>query len=425
MLQSEETESGYLESGESESYVGSTMRDVEILHVSTTNVLARGRRYGRMWFLKGLREEFRESAGMRRRLIKEFELQSRLRHPAIVPAVGLEEIEGLGLCIVQEWVEGITLREALMKGDLTSGKERRRLLHELTEVVAYLHGSGVVHRDLKPSNVMIRNIGREIVLIDFGLADSGDYVEMKQPAGTAGYISPRQVESGGADPGDDVYSLGVMMREVYPRYRRLADRCTGNLSRRPKDAGELLKLMERRSALMKTIGIASVSIALICMGVFAVKRMAALEQAASVSQQHIAALNEKNTENMKQVATLIDSLTGVRGKLDNAETQLADMREYEELKRNKTAEGKKMVERLFSKYDRDFVSKLDPEDGERFNTSQPEFLHAVNSSIEEYCKSLPATLNAEDRTQIQAALSTHFGNCQMEFNRKWIKKFFS
>lgn len=190
MLQSEDTESGYLESGESESYVGSTMSDVEILHVSTTNVLARGRRYGRMWFLKGLREEFRESAGMRRRLIKEFELHSRLRHPAIVQVVGLEEIEGLGLCIVQEWIEGKTLREALINGDLKSGKERRKVLREVTEVVAYLHGAGVVHRDLKPSNVMIRNIGREIVLIDFGLADSGDYVEMKQPAGTTGYISP-------------------------------------------------------------------------------------------------------------------------------------------------------------------------------------------------------------------------------------------
>lgn len=211
MIKSDEQESGYIGMEESGCYIGSAMRDVEILHITATNIIARGRRYGRQWFIKGLREEFRDSTAMRRQLLKEFEIHSRLRHPSVVQVVGLEEIEGVGLCIVQEWVEGTTLREALRKGALNA-HDRKQLMYRLTDTVASLHRSGVVHRDLKPSNVMIRNIGREIALIDFGLADTSDYMEWKQPAGTTGFISPEQLQSGGADPADDVYSLGVLMR---------------------------------------------------------------------------------------------------------------------------------------------------------------------------------------------------------------------
>ena len=217
----EERESGYLGPDEVECYVGSEMHDVEVLRITGSNVIARGRRYGRVWFIKGLREELRRSTAMRRQLLKEFDIHSRLHHPSIVRAMGLEEIEGLGLCIVQEWIDGITLREAL-RNETLSSHDRRRIVHEVTEAVAYLHSRGVVHRDLKPSNVMIRDIGHEVVLIDFGLSDSDDYVEGKQPAGTPGFISPEQEVSGGADPADDVYSLGVMIREVYPRYTSVA-----------------------------------------------------------------------------------------------------------------------------------------------------------------------------------------------------------
>ncbi|MDE6023273.1 MAG: hypothetical protein K2G13_07200, partial [Muribaculaceae bacterium] len=132
MIESDGQESGYIGMEESGCYIGSEMRDVEILHITATNVIARGHRYGRQWFIKGLREEFRESTAMRRQLFKEFEVDSRLRHPSVVQAVGLEEIEGIGLCIVQEWVEGITLLEALRQGGLNA-RARRLLMLRLTE----------------------------------------------------------------------------------------------------------------------------------------------------------------------------------------------------------------------------------------------------------------------------------------------------
>lgn len=56
-----ETESGYVGKEESTCYVGSSITDVEVIRVTAVNVIARGRRYGRQWLLKGLREEFREA----------------------------------------------------------------------------------------------------------------------------------------------------------------------------------------------------------------------------------------------------------------------------------------------------------------------------------------------------------------------------
>lgn len=113
MNKTEDIESRYVGVPREEGYAGSVMRDVEVIRVSKSNVIARGRRYGRLWFLKGLCEELRDSASMQRQLQKEFEVHSRLRHPSIVQAVGLENVEGLGLCIVQEWVDGVTLHQAL------------------------------------------------------------------------------------------------------------------------------------------------------------------------------------------------------------------------------------------------------------------------------------------------------------------------
>ena len=53
-----------------------------------------------MWLLKGVRPDAQDSEGARARLLNEYEVLSRLHDPGVVSAVGVEEIEGLGLCIV-------------------------------------------------------------------------------------------------------------------------------------------------------------------------------------------------------------------------------------------------------------------------------------------------------------------------------------
>ena len=185
--------------------------DIEVLNVSEINVVARGKRYGRWWTLKGLTEKARKQAAYREMLRKEMEILADLQHPSVVSVVGLEEVEGLGLCIVMEWVDGEPLSTYIKD---TTCSERRRLADELLSAVAYVHAKGIVHRDLKPSNIMVSRNGRNVKLIDFGVADSDSHTVLKQPAGTARYMSKEQAEEAKPDVRNDIYSLGIILRQM-------------------------------------------------------------------------------------------------------------------------------------------------------------------------------------------------------------------
>ena len=59
--------------------------------------------------------------------------------------------------------------------------ERRRVALEIVKAVEYIHSLQVVHRDLKPSNIMVTRTGRQVKLIDFGIADTDSFTIFKQP----------------------------------------------------------------------------------------------------------------------------------------------------------------------------------------------------------------------------------------------------
>lgn len=422
MNQCEEPESGYIEASEADFYADSTMWDVEVLRVTDTSVIARGRRYGRQWFLKGLRPEFGDSVAMKRQLLKEFELHSRLRHPSVVRAVALEEVEGIGLCIIQEWVEGSTLGETLRKGKLTSA-ELRRIMRELTAAVAYLHSCGVVHRDLKPANVMIRDVGREVVLVDFGLADSSDYVELKQPAGTPGFISPEQMSDGGANPADDVYSLGVIMREACPRYGMISRRCTGRAARRPADAGSLLLAMRRRDRLPRIIWSVLIAAALVAVVLFTVRRIISLENSARDSGALVSELSEKNARNAALVSTLQDSLSGVHLRLDDAENELAEVKGYERLRQDALSRGYRRIDAALRKADREVFSKFTSADHFGYTDALIKLTGSLSETVEAYHSSLSGTgLSSEDAEKIKGDLYNYQAVKLSEYQNRWLKR---
>ena len=150
--------------------------------------LTRAKRHGRWCMLKGLKEQYREDAVYRAFLQKEYEITSQLQHPMVVSVFSLEDVEGLGLCIVMEWIEGMTLREWLKKDH--TRKQRRHVADMLTEVLAYVHSRQTQHRDLKPSNIMLTHDGQNLKLIDFGLADTDSHAILKESVGTEGYTAP-------------------------------------------------------------------------------------------------------------------------------------------------------------------------------------------------------------------------------------------
>lgn len=168
-------------------------------------------RSGRRFVLKGLAPELRDKPEMQALLRKEFELGMKLSHPGIAATWALEQWPGAGLCIVMEYVDGVTLGDFL-KSTRTSPRLRLQLALELADVMVYLHSRGVCHRDLKPDNVMVSRLPRAIKLIDFGHADSNDYAIFKPSAATGAFGAPEQLEGWCGDERSDVYAFGRVMR---------------------------------------------------------------------------------------------------------------------------------------------------------------------------------------------------------------------
>lgn len=178
------------------------------------NLLARGERYGKLWFLKGLKPEFAQKKLYRDLLRKEFDIAMQLHHPNIVGVVSIERIEALGsLCIVEEWIDGVTLQQWL--ADKHSLDEKLNVLRQLLTAIKHCHSQQVIHRDLKPSNIMITNDGKQLKIIDFGLSDTDRYSSLKAAAGTIHYVAPEILEKDGETTTQaDIYSLGMIMKDM-------------------------------------------------------------------------------------------------------------------------------------------------------------------------------------------------------------------
>ena len=125
-------------------------------------------RYGRRFVLKSLTPETASLTDYRLQQEQEFQLGIQLVHPNIAATYSLEEIDGVGRCIVQEWIDGVTLGEWLQtKPSKTS---RERVLNQVLDALEYIHGLQLVHHDLKTDNILITRNGANAKLIDFGLS---------------------------------------------------------------------------------------------------------------------------------------------------------------------------------------------------------------------------------------------------------------
>ncbi|MDE6510834.1 MAG: hypothetical protein K2L00_01890 [Muribaculaceae bacterium] len=125
--------------------VETEMTAVEILRVSPDRILAKGKRYGRMWLLRGLPPDKRSDPGLLRELREEFDRRFSCMEPGIPLTVGMEEIEGLGPCIVEEWREDYHGRFSLEeKGEGRSPVHRLILRRAVVLTVALISVAGAL-----------------------------------------------------------------------------------------------------------------------------------------------------------------------------------------------------------------------------------------------------------------------------------------
>lgn len=134
---------------------------------------------------------------------------------------GLIEVnEEQKIYIIEQYIEGDSLRDILKKGKIFNLKEAYNLLNVLLTIELVLEKAGILHRDINPNNIMMTNESN-FYLIDFGLAKilGGDGLTktdaMNGPF-TAGYAPHEQITNRKFDQDvrTDLFQIGVTIYEM-------------------------------------------------------------------------------------------------------------------------------------------------------------------------------------------------------------------
>ena len=166
--------------------------------------------------LKFLPSQLTASEDDKARFIQEAKAASAMNHPNVCTIYSIEEYENQ-LFIAMEYVEGKTLKD---KKDSLSEKQKLEIGVQVAEGLAAAHEKGIVHRDIKPENIMIRKDGIAQIM-DFGLAklysdkNASRLTKVGTTMGTLGYMSPEQVQGLDTDHRTDIFSLGVVLYELF------------------------------------------------------------------------------------------------------------------------------------------------------------------------------------------------------------------
>jgi serine/threonine protein kinase/Tol biopolymer transport system component len=149
------------------------------------------------------------------RFTHEARAASSLNHPNITTIYEIDEFGGQ-MFIAMEYCEGKTLREILQSENLQV-KKAIDIALQVCEGLALAHEKGIVHRDIKPDNIMV-TLRNQVKIMDFGLAKLRGVSRLTKEGGTvgtAGYMSPEHLQGQDADQRSDIFSLGVLLYELF------------------------------------------------------------------------------------------------------------------------------------------------------------------------------------------------------------------
>src|SRR6188768_146182 len=147
------------------------------------------------------------------RMRQEARASARVSHPNIVALHDMGEDPELGLCLVFEYAEGLTLKERILKGPL-GPEAAAKLAREVGDALTTAHLAGVLHRDIKPENIILTPTGAKVA--DFGIARVPDSTLTRDGGllGTPAYSAPECIASGKFSPLSDQFSLAATLYEA-------------------------------------------------------------------------------------------------------------------------------------------------------------------------------------------------------------------
>ncbi len=150
------------------------------------------------------------------RFLSEAHIIATLNHPRVITVYDVAQLEDGRPYFVMEYLSGGDL--ARLKGQNLGPLYILELIRQIAEGLSVVHRRGIIHRDVKPANILFRDDGT-VVLTDFGIAkDTRIDCDMTQDGvsvGSPSYSSPEQSYCETLDQRTDIYSLGVILLELF------------------------------------------------------------------------------------------------------------------------------------------------------------------------------------------------------------------
>lgn len=320
------------------------------------NILIKAKRFGKWFLLKGLKEEYREDPVYRKVLRKEFEIMASLSYPSVVSVFSLEQIEPYGLCIVMEYVDGVTLTEYLLQDP--DRKERLQVFFKILDALRYIHSCQVTHRDLKPSNILVTHNNRNVKIIDFGLSDTDYFAILKEPAGTKEYMSPEQKVSSTPDVRNDIYSLGTILMQMQPgkSYQKIIRRCVAPIEQRYPDVEHLEQALrevgqrKKRRALLILGSVLLLLSVVVGWQAFQIRQLAEVKtlsaDSLSALKRQLVQSDRSHTEKLNRQTAVIAEISDSLERMNALRQKWSDQEKHQQLIQQYLEAGQKGVEQL-------------------------------------------------------------------------------
>lgn len=172
--------------------------------------------------LKFLPRAFAEDPGRLEMFHAEVRNSRQVSHPNVCRVYDIGQFQDLTF-LTMEYIDGEDLASLLRRIGRLPPDKGLEIAHQLCAGLAAAHDAGLLHRDLKPANVMLDGRGRARIT-DFGLAVGAEDIGGRQQfAGTPAYMAPEQRTGAPANVKTDIYSLGLVLFEIFTGKRAFED----------------------------------------------------------------------------------------------------------------------------------------------------------------------------------------------------------
>ncbi|MCA1620736.1 MAG: serine/threonine protein kinase [Acidobacteria bacterium] len=163
------------------------------------------------------------------RFRREVRVARQISHPNVSRVYDIGEADGLHF-LSMEFIRGEELASVLKRFGRLPADKAAEIGRQICAGLAAAHKGGVLHRDLKPANVMIDETG-DARVTDFGLAALAEETRGEEMMGTPAYMSPEQLAGRELTLRSDIYSLGLVLYELFTGRRAFGARTLPELLR--------------------------------------------------------------------------------------------------------------------------------------------------------------------------------------------------